>query len=258
MSGLGMIQIRLDAVGLAKFAQEQGLSPAWNKQKPWDEDMSYAVHAWLMAAFGDMAPKPFRFMTVLKRGRPSGRITLLAYMSFDPSLLRERALATADPLVLAASADPDVFTHKHLPEKWTEGTIYDFEILACPVTRNENAEKDVFLRAVDHAKALGQKDGEVKRDEVYRDWLIKQLGSSVSVDKDDVRIDGFRVASMFRKTQRTDEETKRKSKQLRLPLALFTGKLTVRDSDNFTALLARGVGRHRAFGNGMILLKPTR
>lgn len=258
MSGLSMIQIRLDAAGLAKFAQEQGLSPVWSKLKPWDEDMSYAVHAWLMAAFGDMAPKPFRFMTVLSRGHLSGRITLLAYMRFDPSLLRERALATADPLVLAASTDQDVFTHKRMPEKWTEGTVYDFEVLACPVTRNENAEKDVFLRAVDRAKALGQKEGEVKRGKVYRDWLIKQLGSSVSVDMDDVRMDGFRVASMFRKTQRTDEETKRKPKQLRLPLALFTGELTVRDSDGFTALLARGVGRHRAFGYGMILLKPAR
>jgi CRISPR system Cascade subunit CasE len=258
MSGLSMIQIRLDAVGLAKFAQEQGLSPTWSKLKPWDEDMSYAVHAWLMAAFGDMAPKPFRFMTVLSRGRQSGRITLLAYMRFDPSLLRERALATADPLVLAASADPDVFTHKRLPEKWRQGAIYDFEVLACPVTRNENAEKDVFLRAVDRAKALGQKDGEVKRDEVYRDWLIKQLGASVSVGKDDVRVDGFRIASMFRKTQRTEEETKRKPKQLRLPLALFTGTLKVANTDEFSALLARGVGRHRAFGCGMILLKPAR
>ena len=34
------------------------------------------------------------------------------------------------------------------------------------------------------------------------------------------------------------------------------GALTVTDPDAFAALLARGVGRHRAYGYGMILLRP--
>jgi len=36
-----------------------------------------------------------------------------------------------------------------------------------------------------------------------------------------------------------------------------TGVLQVRDSAAFAALLARGIGRHRAFGFGMLLLKPA-
>ncbi|MFG1332515.1 type I-E CRISPR-associated protein Cas6/Cse3/CasE [Xanthobacter autotrophicus] len=38
--------------------------------------------------------------------------------------------------------------------------------------------------------------------------------------------------------------------------AVLVGTLTVRDAQAFAALLARGVGRHRAFGYGMLLLSP--
>jgi CRISPR system Cascade subunit CasE len=40
------------------------------------------------------------------------------------------------------------------------------------------------------------------------------------------------------------------------PDAVFTGVLQVLDTTAFAALVARGIGRHRAFGYGMVLLKP--
>ena len=40
------------------------------------------------------------------------------------------------------------------------------------------------------------------------------------------------------------------------PDATLQGTLAVVDSGAFQALLARGVGRHRAFGFGMLLLRP--
>jgi CRISPR system Cascade subunit CasE len=42
------------------------------------------------------------------------------------------------------------------------------------------------------------------------------------------------------------------------PNAVLEGTLTVGDPDAFARLLARGIGRHRAFGFGMLLLKPAR
>ncbi len=41
------------------------------------------------------------------------------------------------------------------------------------------------------------------------------------------------------------------------PDVSFTGVLTVADPDRFATLLAHGVGRHAAFGFGMLLLKPA-
>ena len=42
------------------------------------------------------------------------------------------------------------------------------------------------------------------------------------------------------------------------PDVVLKGRLQVDDSDAFTQLLRRGIGRHRAFGFGMVLLKPAR
>jgi CRISPR system Cascade subunit CasE len=42
------------------------------------------------------------------------------------------------------------------------------------------------------------------------------------------------------------------------PDAVLEGVLEVVDGEAFAALLRRGVGRHRAFGFGMLLLRPPR
>ena len=42
------------------------------------------------------------------------------------------------------------------------------------------------------------------------------------------------------------------------PDAVMRGNITVTDSDAFTRLLSHGIGRHRAYGYGMLLLRPTR
>jgi CRISPR system Cascade subunit CasE len=42
------------------------------------------------------------------------------------------------------------------------------------------------------------------------------------------------------------------------PDAVFTGTLVVARPAEFMGLLARGIGRHRAFGYGMLLLRPPR
>ena len=58
---LNMIELPLDPEALMRFAQDHRV----NRNR--DEDLGYAVHAWLKALLHDMAPKPFRLL----RGRPS-------------------------------------------------------------------------------------------------------------------------------------------------------------------------------------------
>jgi CRISPR system Cascade subunit CasE len=51
-----------------------------------------------------------------------------------------------------------------------------------------------------------------------------------------------------------------KSRRLRSvegPDASFSGVLVVEDPEKFAGLLAHGVGRHAAFGYGMLLLRPA-
>jgi CRISPR system Cascade subunit CasE len=42
------------------------------------------------------------------------------------------------------------------------------------------------------------------------------------------------------------------------PQALFGAEAVVVDGERFADLLARGIGRHRAFGFGMVLVAPPR
>ncbi len=42
-----------------------------------------------------------------------------------------------------------------------------------------------------------------------------------------------------------------------MPEAEFEGTLEVLDGTAFHAVLARGIGRHRAFGYGMLLVRPA-
>ena len=56
---------------------------------------------------------------------------------------------------------------------------------------------------------------------------------------------------------RRDHAERRKSHIVRRPDVLFEGVLEVTDGELFEQSLARGIGRHRAFGFGMLLVKST-
>ena len=62
MSGLHMIELWPQEAQLLHFLQGQGMNDTG------DEDLGYGMHAWLKAAFGAFAPKPFRILS--KHGRP--------------------------------------------------------------------------------------------------------------------------------------------------------------------------------------------
>ena len=51
---------------------------------------------------------------------------------------------------------------------------------------------------------------------------------------------------------------KKQLKVVQRPQALFAAEAIVQDSQRFATLLARGIGRHRAFGFGMVLISPPR
>lgn len=53
------------------------------------------------------------------------------------------------------------------------------------------------------------------------------------------------------------EKGGRRLVNLERPQALMTGEMVIADAAAFAALLARGIGRHRAFGYGMLLLRPA-
>lgn len=234
---MNLVQLHLSPDRLIRFAAAQGLARAE------DEDLGYACHAWLRAMFGDCAPKPFRLFDAVG-ARPA---RLLAYSAHPADALRDHADTFADPLAHAAW-DMEGFASRPMPIEWREGRNLGFELLACPMSRKDDSEKDVFLRRVD-----AQPDVQHDRAAVYREWLAKQFAPAAKLVS--ARLAGFRRVRMLRRSAATGGG--RRLIALERPQALMAGELVIEDRVAFSMLLARGVGRHRAFGYGMLLLRPA-
>lgn len=232
MSGpLHLVQMRLDPAALLRFGVNQGLDIHR------DDDSGYALHAWLAATFGDVAPKPFRWF--------EGKGELLGYAGCDHRVLTDHAQAFAAPMAYAVLR-PDGLLSKAMPERWVAGRRLSMTVLACPVSRNGKTEKDVYLRELDD-----RGDAARPREAVYLDWFRRQWGDSVAFER--LELTGFDRGRSLRRGRSASGRT---SRSLERPRAHFGAVVEVRDGEGFNLQVARGIGRHRAFGFGMVLLAP--
>jgi CRISPR system Cascade subunit CasE len=234
-----MIDLPLDAAKLMRFAWGQGHG------RTADEDFGYAAHAWLAATFGEFGPKPFRLLEN-RQG-----LRLLGYMASPLETMIEHAHTFADPGALTV-CDWSAAAGKAMPSDWQTGRRLGFEVRACPVSRAER-ERDIFLVAISRAEAAGAEPP--SRPQAYAGWLARQLRANEAafVESDALRVIGFRRVRGQRIAHAKDGVIHRGVER---PDALFSGELTIRDPGAFAHLLARGIGRHRAFGFGMLLLRP--
>ncbi len=238
MSNLYMIEIQYDQGALFRFLHSQSLDDPLG-----DEDLGYGLHGWLQAAFGELAPKPWR-LYIDRRRSPR----LLGYCESDAEDLRRRMLEFADPAVCDVCS-PESIASKPMPT-WQAGRQLAFEIQCCPIGRKSRTgtEKDIFLLHAD----LGEEES-IRRDVVYCDWAKSLLEAQEAINITSVRLSAFRLVKQTRQTQ--GQPGDRKHKRLTRPSAVFKGGLTVVRLEEFSNMLAKGFGRHRAFGYGMLLLR---
>jgi CRISPR system Cascade subunit CasE len=254
---LHMIQLELDVRALMRVAHDRRWSRDARSRRRWD-DLGYLVHHQLAALFQDLAPQPFR-----AANEPRGPwLQVLGYSPADAGELRRRA----DELALPADRDAcrlDGLRGKPMPASlFATGRRFGFEVRTCPVVRlssevstiwcgkpqtfRKGAELDAFLRD----RYLRKQDA--GREDVYLGWLRERLAGAELVDG---RLHAFRRVRLLRRGRR-DGEGERQVRVPERPDALLTGTLEVTAPAAFAELLARGVGRHRAFGFGMLLLRP--
>ncbi|HHQ42762.1 MAG TPA: type I-E CRISPR-associated protein Cas6/Cse3/CasE [Chromatiales bacterium] len=239
MSALHMVELTFSRRALLAFLEENGLMEG---PRGGDEDLGYGMHAWLMAAFGSLAPRPWR---LFERGNAPLRV--LAYGSCDAVALRERMRDFASPSALAV-CPPGRVRSKPMPG-WIPGRRLGFEVLCCPVGRKaaNGTEKDLFLLRADEAGHAS-----LDRGRIYGDWVTERMERGGACRIHDVELAGFRLVRQLRRTQ---GKARKPARPLR-PWALLRGTLEVGDPTAFATLLSHGVGRHRAFGYGMVLLRP--
>jgi CRISPR system Cascade subunit CasE len=240
---LYMIQLLLDPLAFVRFLQSQGL----NRKE--DEDLGYGIHAWLAAAFGDLAPRPFRLYMGAKDHRPP---KVLGYASQPHTILVDKAKSFAEPFTLSVCDFDHYIDSRKMTTDWSRGTRLGFEVLTCPVGRKAQShiEKDIFLI---HAERLGS-DAGLSRELVYREWLEKQLESVCELEYADLK--SFRLVHQTRRSQASKDANRQKLARLTRPQVLLAGTLKVEDGVALSQIVSKGIGRHKAFGYGMLLLRP--
>jgi len=243
---LHLVRLSIDAIRMMGTARSRGIPLR-------DADTGYLMHCQLSTLFGGAAPRPF----VITEAR-NGVFTILGYSSVGGSSLLDRMREHAGPDA-AACCDPRFLSSKRMPHSWPTGKVLGFQVRACPVIRmnskgphhKKGAEVDVFLS---RCWAAGGEDVPVDREKTYRDWLASALDRSAGAHLLDARLLQFKRERVLRRTQ----DPQRKARRCERPVALLVGALEIVDSAAFGALVRRGVGRHRAFGFGALLLRRRR
>lgn len=219
-------------------------------------DEGVLLHHLLGETFGPAALQPFRLL-VAEGGQAA---TLYAYATQDAEALRQVALASMTPGQQTVIPLDRLRSIPRPPSVWREHQRLGFDVRLRPVVRLHNditgqtetgeavslrkgAEIDVFL-----ARSLrtgGENPDSPDRTSVYINWLAERLTGAAQLETETTRLASFRRQVVIRKGRRIEG-----------PDATVHGTLTVIDPEGFARLLKAGIGRHRAYGYGMLLLRP--
>ena len=237
-----MIRASIDLRAFYRWAGERGMISR-NTFDP-----GFAMHCLITESFGrELAPKPFRFI-IPRDPRHGAGGTLYGYSAHTEEELRAAAQTFACPLQSTVLPTARIES-KPMPTSWRAGQRLGFEALIRPVVRcargSEMAgkERDSFqIEAERHSK------GEMRRsrEQVYAAWLCVRLAAR-GARLEEARLRSFQRVRVVRKLRKHASEG---------PDAVMHGTLEVTDPALFTDLIATGVGRHRAYGYGMLLLRP--
>jgi CRISPR system Cascade subunit CasE len=220
----------------------------WSAQRNLSGDEGAALHHLLCESFGKSALQPFRLMVA--PGAASA--TLYAYTDADRASLVQTAQETGMPDALAV-CDPTLLAVKAMPPTWTKARRLAFDLRVRPVKRlmkpagvfPKGAEVDAFLLEALRRHPDGpSSEDKIDRETVYRNWLAERFGDAAMVTQS-------RIVRLERST------VSRNGKRCEGPDVTFHGEIVIRDSEAFVERLARGVGRHAAYGYGMLLLRPS-
>lgn len=255
MSPLHLVHI---AVDLARFnrwagARDQGWAEgrdgSHRRRIAFDEGR--ALHHLLCETFGKSVLQPFRLM--MDRGRPTAN--LYAYSHSDAAALKQVAGECATPDTLGA-LDIEQLATKTMPQAWKEGRRLGFDLRVRPVRRlmkpagdfAKGAELDAFLvetlRRFPDGPPANENEA-ARREDVYVRWLNERLHGVANFD------------SAPRLVRFARRRAARNGQAPEGPDAVIQGNLTIADPEQFAAALERGVGRHTAYGYGMLLLRPA-
>lgn len=241
MSTLHLIEVPVDLRALHEWAERRGLTGRGGI------DEGRALHHLLCESFGPRVLQPFRLMVA----KGAARATVYAYSQQDAAALQAVAQIVATPDVASVLLATSLRSLPRPASAWCVGQRLGFDVKLRPVVRlssdvkgtkggfAKGAEIDVYLAA-----KLREGTDSRDREAVYLDWLAARLQAGAELERPTTRMARYQRTRISRNSQSDGPEV------------IFHGTFNVREPDTFAGLLARGLGRHRAYGYGMLLLRP--
>lgn len=284
MPDLYLVRMPVDPGRLGRWAVGRNLAVSRRKARDGrlgsvNYDEGAALHHLLAETFGKGVLQPFRLFTT--SGETSGNTcgNLYAYTSHDAEALHDMAQTVGLPDALAVIA-LDQLMAKPMPGDWREGRRLGFDLRLRPTMRlikplasapreetpaneqssaparpaetpfRKGAEVDAFLveafrrfpAKTDPEKSMAAAG--LTRERTYVNWLAARLDGVATLGAN-VRLKHFIRRLVSRHGVPSEG-----------PDIVLQGDLTISDPARFTELIANGVGRHRAYGYGMLLLRP--
>jgi CRISPR system Cascade subunit CasE len=269
MTALTMLRVPVDLNALARYADDR----SWTKRtrNGHENDAGFdegrALHHVLDEAFGPGALRPFRLLSA----RDEARGSIYAYTSQTEVEIRDALSAAAQPEATRILS-LDRLDFREMPAIWTTGRRLGFDVRIRAIVRikgelpnprhpskpyQPGSELDAFFVEAQRNHPNSRPaivDGEAMpsgilaagrtREVVYRDWLAARFGDAAMLDPEHTTMQKFHRTRVARA-----------GGFLEGPDAVFHGALTITDPVAFAGLLANGIGRHKAYGYGMLLLR---
>lgn len=263
MSTFHLVRLPVSLPALARWAASRNYGWTTRRDRKGREfdaafDEGRAIHHLLVETFGPGILQPFRLFVEPRRHQGN----IYAYSQADGPMLRGTARACALPEVTGI-LDLSQLESKAMPDEWRAGRRIGFEIRVKPISRlmkplpdsdggtfAKGAEMDVFLLEALRrfpkstlAEESMLRAGRSRRC-VYSDWLAARLNGAATL------AEGTILSHFLRR------RVARKGAAPEGPDATLQGNLIVADPLRFKEVLEQGVGRHKAYGYGMMLLRP--
>lgn len=242
---LTLLRLQPDMTLLARWALASG-------QRALRDDTGYALHAALHAVLGALAPQPFML-------RPrSGTFELLGYVNAEPDALQRALQLPAADVDAAQALCVDTARCTAMPADWRCGERLSFETRVAPVVRSRQVRPGAVVE-VDAAWHPSMADPPGDRQQAYGRWLARELardGAATLQAWSTLALTQLPIARRHARPAAAAGAGRGLSQGL-LPDLRARGELTLDDPAAFARLLARGLGRHRAFGFGCLLLAPA-
>lgn len=230
-----LIHIPVDPVAFGRWAGHRDLTVGG----VFDE--SHACHVLLSGLFGKGAFQPYRLFSP-----EVGGWSLYGCSQSSAEDLMVNADLVGTPEMLAV-VDLDGVKGKVLPESFRPGLRIGFDLRICPTRRKGNLEQDAYLseaRYLFPENPKGMHEEGITRADVYGKWLGERLGEAAVLES-------FRIASFRRR------KMVRSGSVFEGPEVVAQGTVQVKDPEEFRSLVHGGIGRGKAYGFGMFLLRPA-